>query len=466
MKKGDRLERLEITDISADGKSVGRHEGMVVFVNQAVPGDVVTAQVTYTRRKHVEANVVAILEPSEKRAEPFCKHFGLCGGCKWQHLNYEAQLTYKQRHVAHNLTKLSGIELPPIQPILGSVDTRYYRNKLEFTFSNKRWLTKNEINHAEPVNRDGLGFHIPRMFDKILDLEECHLQAEPSNRIRLAVSAYAKAHGLPFFDIRAQFGLMRNLIVRTTTTGQTMVIVQFFRKDEAIAGLLDHLVEEFPEITSLQYVINPKKNETFNDLPIQVYKGPNYIEEKMADLTFRIGPKSFYQTNSKQAEQLYALVKQLAGFEGHERVYDLYTGTGTIANYLAREVKEVIGIEYVPEAVADARINSSINGIKNTRFFAGDMRDLMTADFVAQHGTPDVVVLDPPRAGMHPDVVKALNELAVKQIIYISCNPATQARDLETLAQVYDVQHIQPVDMFPQTQHVENVMKLTLRDGK
>jgi len=461
MKYGDIVENLEITGISSEGKSIGRHDGLVVFVKDGVPGDVADVMITHQRRRFVEGQVHKLHTTSPHRSEPFCEHFGTCGGCKWQHLSYEAQLAFKQDHVAENLIKISGLELPQIQTIIASDKTTHYRNKLEYTFSNKRWLTKEEIGSDSVLERNACGFHIPKRFDKILDITTCHLQADPSNEIRLAIKGYAIKHGLTFFDIREQHGLLRNLIIRTSTTGDLMVIVQFFETaHDTIKKLMTFLKEQFPQVTSLNFIINQKKNETFHDQEVVCYHGLPYIQEKMGALTFRIGPKSFYQTNSEQAHKLYQLAEKMADFNGDEVVYDLYTGTGTIANFVAGKVKKVVGVEYVPEAIEDAKVNSEINGITNTEFFAGDMKDVLNQEFVKAHGQPDVVIADPPRAGMHADVIEVLNKIKPAKLVYVSCNPATQARDIELLSSAFEVVEIQPVDMFPQTQHVENVILL------
>jgi len=459
MKKGDLVTGLEIIDISSDGRSVGKHDGLVIFVKAGVPGDIADVRISHKRRKYVEGRIENLRTPSPWREEPFCEHFGTCGGCKWQHFSYQGQLTYKQNHVDQNLSRITGAELPDIQPILGSEKTRFYRNKLEFTFSNKRWLTKEEIHSGEDLERRGLGFHVPGRFDKVLDINTCYLQGDPSNAIRDGIKDYALQNDLSFFDLRDQHGLLRNLIIRTSSTGETMVIVQFFEPDQAeIDRLMQHVQDTFPDITSLNYIINTKKNESYHDQEVICFAGQPFIEEQMADLTFRIGPKSFYQTNSSQAEVLYNVVTIMAGFKGDELVYDLYTGTGTIANYIAHQVKKVIGIEYVPEAIEDAHINAEINGIENTDFFAGDMKDILNDTFISAQGQPDVIIADPPRAGMHPDVVETIRRIAPAKIIYVSCNPATQARDLQLLLDQYVVREIQPVDMFPHTQHVENVV--------
>jgi len=461
MKYGKVIEKLEITGVSADGKSVGRHDKKVVFVKQGAPGDVVDVKIVGKQKKFFEAEIIDFHQKSEDRVEPFCEHFGLCGGCKWQHINYDAQLRHKQEHVAHNLQKISKTELPDLNPIKGSANTTYYRNKLEFTFSNMRWLTREEIDCNDELSRNALGFHIPKRFDKILEINHCWLQRDPSNAIRLETKKFADENGLTFFDLKDQHGLLRNLIIRSSSTGDLMVIVQFFHDDkEKIESLMNHLHTTFPEITSLLYIINPKKNETFYDLPVVTFAGEDYMHEEMEGLRFRIGPKSFYQTNSEQAYELYKVARDYADLQGHETVYDLYTGTGTIANFVAKKAGKVIGVESVEEAIIDARINSEINGITNTTFLAGDMRDMINDGFVKKYGKPDVIITDPPRAGMHPKVVEMLVQIKAPKLVYVSCNPATQARDLEMLSTAYTVEAIQPVDMFPQTHHVENVMLL------
>jgi 23S rRNA (uracil1939-C5)-methyltransferase len=408
---------------------------------------------------------VAFKRYSADRVEPFCSHFGVCGGCQWQHLPYSSQLKYKQQQVLDVLQRIAKVELPEARPILGSEKDRFYRNKLEYTFSNKRWRTLEEIQSGEEFkNNEALGFHIPGMFDKVLDIEKCFLQEDFSNRVRLSVKAFCLAHQMDFFDLKLQQGLMRNLIVRTTSTGQKMVIVVFFREETASReALLNHLLNEFPEITSLIYVINNKANDTIFDRETVVYHGSAYIVEEMEGLQFIIGPKSFYQTNSEQAYRLYSLVREFAGLQGNELVYDLYTGTGTIANFLARQCRKVIGIEYIPEAIEDARANAELNGIKNTTFFAADVKDLLNNDFTAEQGRPDVLITDPPRAGMHGDVVKTILSAAPERVVYVSCNPSTQARDLSLMDNLYQVEALQAVDMFPHTRHVENVVLLKRR---
>ena len=464
MKTSKVIEKLEITGVSAEGKSIARHDNRVIFIKNGAPGDVVDIKIVGKRKKFFEGEIINFHEKSTDRIEPFCEHFGTCGGCKWQHITYESQLRHKSDHVASNLRKISKTELPEINPIVGSKETTYYRNKLEYTFSNKRWLTSEEIESGEDLSRSALGFHIPKRFDKILDINHCWLQRDPSNNIRLSVKKFADDNELSFFDIRDQVGLLRNLIIRTSSTGELMVIVQFFEPDqESIELVMNHLKVEFPEITSLQYIINEKKNETFYDLPVITFSGREFIYEEMEGLKFRIGPKSFYQTNSEQAYELYKVARDFADLQGDELVYDLYTGTGTIANFIAKKANHVVGVESVEEAIVDARKNSEINGISNTTFLAGDMKDMLTDDFVKQHGQPDVIITDPPRAGMHQKVVETLNRIKPKKLVYVSCNPATQARDLELLSEEFEVVKIQPVDMFPQTHHVENVMLLRAR---
>lgn len=464
MKYGENIEKLEITGISSDGKSVGRYGDRVVFVLQGAPGDVVDIRVVRKKKRFLEGEIVHFHKRSEDRTDPFCEHFGTCGGCKWQHITYASQLGHKQGLIAHNLKKISKAQLPDISPILGSGKTQYYRNKLEFTFSNQRWLTKEEIGGGSELGRNGLGFHIPRRFDKVLDIEHCWLQRDPSNKIRKAVKVFSEENNLSFFDLKAQEGLTRNLIIRTSGTGGLMVIVQFFHDDkEGINLLMNYIKDSFPEITSLQYIINPKNNETFYDLEVIAFAGSPYIYEEMEGLKFRIGPKSFYQTNSEQAYELYKITRDFAGLTGSELVYDLYTGTGTIANFIAKAAKHVIGVESVEDAIIDARINSEINKITNTTFLTGDMKNMLTNEFVAEHGKPNVIITDPPRIGMHPKVVKMLNRIQAEKIVYISCNPATQARDLELLSKSYDVKAVQPVDMFPHTHHMECIVLLELR---
>lgn len=458
------IEDIQIDGISADGRSVGRKDGQVIFIKGGAPGDVVDIKVVGKDKKFLVGEIVNFHQKSSDRVDPFCEHFGTCGGCKWQHINYDAQLKFKQSHVAENMKKMVDADLPDMRPIIGSEATSFYRNKLEYTFSNKKWLTYDEIKSGVQVNREALGFHIPKMFDKILDIKQCHLQSDPSNDIRLALKEYASSNELTFYDLRTHEGFLRNLIIRIASTGEVMVIVQF-AKDEPknIEGTMNFLKERFPEISSLNYIINEKKNDSFYDLPVINFSGQDCIYEQMGDLKFRIGPKSFYQTNSIQAHELYNQVLDFAGLGGDELVYDLYTGTGTIANFIAHKAKKVVGIESVAEAVEDAKINSQINGIENTSFFAGDMKDMLSEQFLGKNGRPNVIITDPPRAGMHKNVVSALNKILAEKIVYVSCNPATQARDLNDLKDNYNITILQPVDMFPQTQHVENVILLELK---
>lgn len=459
------MEGVRITDIGAEGKAIARVNDVVVFTTHVIPGDVVDLQVTKKRTKYMEAVVKRVVEESPDRVPAFCEHFEVCGGCKWQFLPYEKQLFYKQKQVADQLRRIGRIELPEITPILGSKKTTFYRNKLEFGFSNKRWLTSAEMGlEGDDINMNALGFHVPGMFDKIININKCWLQGDPSNQIRDFIKKYADENRLEYFDRRIQSGLLRNIIIRTSTTGEVMLIVSFFRNDrEDIEGLMEALAAEFPQISSLMYVINEKGNDTITDQEILVYKGKDHILEEMEGLKFKIGPKSFYQTNSEQAYELYKVAREFAGLKGGEVVYDLYTGTGTIANFVARNVKKVVGIEYVPEAIEDAHVNSELNGIENTSFFAGDMKKILTSEFISLHGKPDVIITDPPRAGMDEDVVKTILEAAPDRVVYVSCNPATQARDLALMDEIYQVIRIQPVDMFPHTHHVENVVLLEKR---
>ncbi|BAU53296.1 23S rRNA (uracil(1939)-C(5))-methyltransferase RlmD [Mucilaginibacter gotjawali] len=458
------FEDITIIDIAEEGKGVAKSDDFVIFVDKGVPGDIADVEVYRRKKNFGEGKITELKKPSEYRTEAFCEHFGTCGGCKWQHMTYAAQLKFKQKSVADALTRIAKIEVDRMTPIVPSPADKYYRNKLEYTFSNKRWLTDGENRTDEALNMNALGFHIPGRFDKILDINHCWLQAEPSNSLRNRIRDFVIAHDYRFYDLKAHSGTLRNLIIRTSSTGETMVIVVFaFADEQEIKQLMGFINGEFPEITSLLYIINQKKNDTIFDQDVIAYKGPEFIYEEMEGIKFRIGPKSFYQTNSIQALKLYEITRDFAGFKGDELVYDLYTGAGTIANFIARSVKEVVGIEYVPSAIEDAKINSAINNISNTKFFAGDMKDVLAADFVAEHGKPDVIITDPPRAGMHPDVVTRLMEIEAEKIVYVSCNAATQARDLLVLKEKYDTVKIQPVDMFPHTQHVENVILLVLR---
>jgi len=458
------VHNLRIERIAAEGKCVAHHEGKVVFVQNVAPGDLVDVRISRGKSSFMEAEAIHFHEYSKDRAEPFCSHFGTCGGCKWQHINYDLQKEYKRQQVVDQFTRIAKVDIPEVLPILGSEKTQYYRNKLDFTFSNNRWLTREEINSGLQFERNALGFHIPKMFDKIVDIDHCYLQGNISNDVRNELRIFALQNGLTFYDLRNQVGLLRNLIIRTTSTGQSMVIVQFGEDEPVgIQSVMTFLHEKFPQITSLLYIVNLKKNETFNDQEVITFRGKGYIEEEMEGLKFRIGPKSFYQTNSEQAYELYKVARKFADLQGDEVVYDLYTGTGTIANFVAKRAKQVIGIEYVEDAIKDAELNSRINGIENTLFYAGDMKDLLNDDFMENHERPDVVITDPPRAGMHEDVVRMLLKLASPKIVYVSCNPATQARDVALLAEKYNLDKVQPVDMFPQTYHVENVILLTLR---
>ena len=462
------LEGVTITDVAAEGKALARVDDMVIFVPFAVPGDVVDLQVKKKKHSYCEAEVVRFIEYSKVRVTPFCQHFGVCGGCKWQNLPYEEQLKAKQQQVENQLRRIGKIALPESNPILGSVKTKEYRNKLEFGCSNKRWLTKEEVaSGAAFDNMNAIGFHITGAFDKILPIEECRLMDGMNNDIRNEIRDYALAHNIEFFDLREQRGLLRDIIIRHSNSGEWMVIVQFHyeqQEDEQRAkGLLEHLAQRFPQISSLLYVDNQKCNDTIGDLEVMVYKGNDHIFLHMEDLKFKVGPKSFYQTNTEQAYHLYSVARRMAGLSGKELVYDLYTGTGTIANFVAKEAKKFIGIEYVPEAIEDAKVNSAINGIDNTLFFAGDMKDILNDEFIAEHGRPDVIITDPPRAGMHNDVIDTILRAHPQTIVYVSCNPATQARDLSLLDKDYQVVEVQPVDMFPHTPHVENVVKLTLK---
>ena len=462
--KYPQIEGLRITDIAAEGKSLGKYNNMVVFVPHTVPGDVVNIQVNNKRRRFMEGYVLDFVEYSPLRTEPFCKHYGECGGCKWQALPYPMQLEYKQKQVEDQLRRLGGIELPEISLIIGSARSEYYRNKLEFTFSNKRWVPRSEVAEGAAMGSgNALGFHIPGMFDKVLDVEWCHLQDEPSNAIRLAVKRFAEENGLEVYNLREHQGLLRNIIIRTSTTGEVMVTVVFAREDERNGTLMDFLTKQFPQITSLNYIVNSKLNDSIGDLEARCYSGKPYMEERMEGLSFRINPKSFYQTNSEQAYNLYKVARDFAELTGEEVVYDLYTGTGTIANFVAAQAKRVVGIEYVPEAIEDAKQNSALNGIGNTLFFAGDMKDVLNEEFIARHGRPDVIILDPPRAGIHADVAATILAAAPTRMVYVSCNPATQARDLTIFDPAYRVTKVQPVDMFPHTHHVENVVQLVRR---
>lgn len=459
------VENVEITGVAAEGKSIARVDDMVVFIPYGAPGDVVNIKLDKKKRSYAEAHIVDMVKPSPDRVTPACEHFGVCGGCKWQHIPYESQLRYKRDQVVDALTRIAKVEIPEVNPTLGSKETFCYRNKLEYTFSCKCWITFEDLRSGREIaDRNALGFHIPGAFDKVLDIKKCWLQDDLSNRIRLFVRQYALAKGYEFYDIKAQQGLMRTLMVRIASTGEVMLIVVFARPEqENIDDLMGAIAAEFPEITSLLYVVNQKVNDTIADQEVITYRGRDYINEEMEGLQFRIGPKSFYQTNSSQAYELYKVARRMACLKPDDLVYDLYTGTGTIANFVARQVKKVVGIEYVPEAIADAKLNSEVNGIDNTIFFAGDMKDVLTDGFIEEHGRPDVMIIDPPRAGMHEDVVNVILNARPERIVYVSCNPATQARDLALMDSLYRVEEVQPVDMFPHTHHVENVVRMTRR---
>ena len=469
------LEHITIESVAAEGKCIFHYDDKVVFVPFCVPGDVVDVQITKKKHSFMEGRVERIISYSKVRETPMCEHFGICGGCKWQNLPYEEQLKAKQQQVFDQLTRIGKVELPPFQPILGSVKTKEYRNKLEFGCANKRWYTKEEIAALPPkeegqegnLSESAIGFHITGAFDKIYPIKKCWLMDDLHNEIRNEISRYAKENSISFYDIRAQHGLLRDLMMRNSNTGEFMLLVQFHYDEEGdeqkAMQLLQHIAGTFPQITSLIYVDNQKGNDTFGDLELTTFKGTDFIYETMEDLKFKVGPKSFYQTNTDQAYHLYCVARSFAQLTGGELVYDLYTGTGTIANFVAHQAKQVIGIEYVPEAIEDAKENSHVNGINNTLFYAGDMKDILTDDFIQEHGQPDVIITDPPRAGMHADVVKVILNAAPKRIVYVSCNPATQARDLQLMDADYKVAAVQPVDMFPHTPHVENVVLLERR---
>jgi 23S rRNA (uracil1939-C5)-methyltransferase len=452
------LENVCMEAVAAEGKALARVDGMVVFVDFAVPGDIVDIQIYKKKKNYMEGFIKRLVKPSEHRLEPFCEHFGVCGGCRWQPLPYEMQLEAKRQQVEDQLVRIGHLEVPEIRPTLPSEKTRYYRNKLEFSASNKRWLLKNE---PQDLVEPGLGFHVGKFFDKVLDIRQCHLQADPSNAIRLFIKQFCLDNGLEFYNIRENHGFFRNMFIRTTEDGQVMLILCLAQADEAPRkALLDALVKEFPQITSLYYVINEKLNDSIGDLSPVLYHGQDAIYEQMEGLSFKIGPKSFYQTNSRQAYRLYSVARDFAALEGREVVYDLYTGTGTIAQFVSRKAAKVFGIEYVPEAIEDARDNARRNGIDNCEFFAGDMKDVLNEAFIRKHGHPDVIILDPPRAGIHPDVAQVILKAAPDRMVYVSCNPASQARDLAILCRDYQITAVQPVDMFPHTMHVENVVAL------
>lgn len=470
MKKGEILESIYLESMAAEGKCVARLDGKVLFVEGAVPGDTVDVELTKIKSNFLEGRSVLLKKASEHRVKPTCSHFGFCGGCKWQHLNYETQLQYKQQQVTDNFKHIGGLDFPEVNPILGSAKTYQYRNRLDFSASAQRWLTREELKSGVPFGEPALGFHVPKSFDRVFDVDTCHLQPEPSNAIRKLIKETALQHNIPFFDLRKQTGYLRTVTIRSTSIGEIMVIVQVAQnQEEWLSLIMAALEKQFPQITSLLYIINTKRNDTFQDQEILTWKGRPYIIESMpkpdgsGNLEFRIGPKSFYQTNSEQAYELYKVAWKLAALTGNELVYDLYTGTGTIANFVASQAKKVIGLEYVADAIEDAKINSQVNHITNTDFYAGDIKNLLDENFLSQHGRPDVVISDPPRAGMHEDVCKMLLQAAPNRIVYVSCNPATQARDLKILSEKYSITEVQPVDMFPHTMHVENVVRLDIK---
>jgi 23S rRNA (uracil1939-C5)-methyltransferase len=461
-RKLPKIENVEITDIATQGKGLARIDNFVTFVKNALPGDVVDLQILRRKKSYQEARAVHFHTRSDKRTDPFCNHFGVCGGCKWQDLAYEHQLAYKQQEVVETLKRIGHIDVPDPEPIIAAAENRFYRNKLEYTFSNKRWLSEEEISSGKEIAvRNGLGFHIPGLFDKVVNVEKCFLQGDPSNSIRNAIRQFAEENNLSFFDLKIQEGLLRTLIIRTASTGDVMVLVVFYDDDKnSRDSLLSYLGKSFPEITSLMYSINQKGNDATYDLEFIQYSGKDHIIEKLEDLQFKIGPKSFFQTNTAQALRLYQTVRDFADLQGTETVYDLYTGTGTIANFVAGGAKKVVGIEHIPEAIKDAKTNSKLNQISNTYFFSGDIQEVLDEEFVKKEGKPDVLITDPPRAGMHQNVVKTILSIGPEKIVYVSCNPATQARDIELLSEKYKLVRFQPVDMFPHTYHVENVALL------
>jgi len=457
------FENIEVIDAGAKGKTIGKApDGRVIFLSNAVPGDIVDVQTFKQRKSYFEGKAINFHTFSNKRTEPNCEHFGVCGGCKWQDMDYKYQLEYKQKEVSNNLIRIGHLQLPEVTPILGAAEQYFYRNKMEFSFSDSRWLTQNEIQSDKDLgDRNALGFHIPGMWDKILDIHKCWLQEDPSNAIRNSVKDFAVEHNMEFFDTRHQTGLLRTMMIRTSSTGDLMVVVQFFKENEAQRILLlDFMAEKFPQITSLQYIINEKANDTIYDQDVILYKGEDHIFEEMEGLKFKINAKSFYQTNSAQAYELYKITRDFANLQGDELVYDLYTGTGTIAQFVAKQAKKVVGVEAVPDAIAAAKANAQFNGIDNVDFYVGDMKNVFNADFITTHGQPDVIITDPPRDGMHKDVVQQILNIAPEKIVYVSCNSATQARDLALMKEQYTITRTQAVDMFPQTHHVENVVLL------
>jgi len=458
------IENLEIIDAGAEGKAVGKIDGLTVFVPFAVPGDVVDVEIFKKKKNFAEGRLLAVKEKSADRIEPVCEHFGLCGGCKWQNMSYSKQLYYKQKQVDDNFKHLGKFDFPPVMPIIPSDNQLYYRNKLEYTFTDLRWLDEVDYEKQKKGHIDtrGLGFHIPLKFDKVLDINKCHLQAEPGNSIRLAIKEFAIQNDIPFYNIRNHEGILRNVIIRSNSSNEWMVILVVSKRTKEVMRMMEFLTIKFPMISSLQYVINQKLNDTITDLDIILFKGTPYICENMEDLTFKVGPVSFFQTNSQQAYKLYSIAREFAAISQNDIVYDLYTGTGTIANFIARKAQKVVGIEYVDAAIEDARDNSSVNGIQNTLFYAGDIAKVLTSEFVNENGTPTIIITDPPRAGMHPKVIERMLEIKPNRIVYISCNPATQARDITLLSELYKISKVQPVDMFPHTQHVENIVLLEI----
>lgn len=461
------LNGVEILDVAAEGNSIARVDDMVVFIPFGAPGDIADVKIDRKKKNYAEGHIEKLTTPSAVRVEPRCEHFTVCGGCRWQHLPYDFQLKCKRQQVVDALERIAKIPYPEVKPTLGSENIWEYRNKMEYTFSNKKWLTFDQLRSGEEFpERRCAGFHIPGAFDKVLDINSCHLQDHLGDRLRLFIKQFGMEHDYAFYDLRGQTGLLRTLMIRISSTGEVMAVMVFGEDDrERINTLLNAVAEEFPEITSLLYVVNTKVNDTIADQEIILFKGREFIEEEMEGLKFRVGPKSFYQTNSRQAHRLYSVAREFARLTGDELVYDLYTGTGTIACFIAPKARHVVGIEYVPEAIEDAKINAAVNGLDNTEFYAGDMKNVLTADFIEAHGRPDVMIVDPPRAGMHEDVVKVILEASPRRIVYVSCNPATQARDLALLHEKYDIEAVQPVDMFPHTQHVENVVALALRQS-
>ncbi len=462
------LEKVEILDAGAEGKAIARVDKMVIFIPYVVPGDVVDVQLTRKKNSYAEGWAVKFHEYSDKRTEPRCEHFGFCGGCKWQNMKYNQQLVYKQKQVSDNFIRIGKLEFDEISPILASEKEYYYRNKLEYTFANRKWFQEYDPEKKDELNPNGLGFHLPGKFDRILDIEHCYLQPDPSNEIRLAVRAFALKEKLDFYDVRKKEGFLRNLIIRNTGAGDWMLIMVFNNEDdERIEKMMNFIRDKFPQVKSLMYIINPKRNDDLSDLEVRLFSGDPFITEEMKafregdpPLQFRIGPLSFFQTNTRQAERLYRIAADFAGFTGNEVVYDLYTGTGTIASYIARSVAKVVGIEYVASAIEDAKENAKLNGLENTSFFAGDIIKILNEDFILENGKPDIIITDPPRSGMHEKVIEQILSIAPEKVVYISCNPATQARDLAMMKEAYEIRKIQPVDMFPHTQHVENVVLL------